>query len=795
MSALDRLNALYAALGETPAEKASARKYLRPKKRDFKAPTLADLPRDRSQPRDLEAKVPRGAAIERPHTTAVDDVLSLGERGLRSLGVPVENARQVSGGALAVDENLLGLGEIERTIGRIRSGTADNSDVMVVGMAAAPGVGKGVGKIVGKGAKALAKTPLGKIALEFGEDVASRVGSILGKDATEAEARTAAQNLVGAGTPNAPKAGPRNSANIPDLRALDTPSAIKAARKEPHLVPGPDGSFIGAPRGMKTKRQVTAQRKKFDEDVAAGAGGADWYTRARAANEDWAGRDPARQRLLAQEEALWSAQADPDTNLNFALQGHNAYEMGNPLEQVHTGQQARTYRNARDAGVNIPLGDKTGIYGQHLDPTQPHATTGTNDIWHFRGLGFGDTAKGGASTQQHRWADYETMLAVDRANRSGLGGRSDWLAHEIQAAPWVAGKARGLEKRYNLSAEEAMGRALRTYPDYGDKFTAFGTSEVVPYAGAGHVMGSHADDAAREAYSMDPRRSWSDADGRDITIDALGGWQRPSLRATGVYKPPIEGAAVETNPVFVSRPLVGLPRGGGVDDASRGMMDLSGAVKGYIDAQGASAWHKPLRGRTGAQAGSLFVPTEGASSPETLLKLRDIAERHGLGDIVDTGQGVTMTNFMGAPAGKDTRKALKGGLDDEITALLGSHPQQVGMDGGYTSLFELESEPGSGVVTDALLEMIDKYPESVRHRLDASEALRARARSGMEADAEGLFGPARPDIQNSRQAIAAGGFTGLAAARKAGVALPSLAALMALYGLEESPQASVDGGL
>ena len=74
----------------------------------------------------------------------------------------------------------------------------------------------------------------------------------------------------------------------------------------------------------------------------------------------------------------------------------------------------------------------------------PEPTTGTNDIWHARGFGYtnkdGGTFSRALSAQEHRFLDYETMLAVARARDRNLGGRSDWKAGEIQAAPWVAGK-------------------------------------------------------------------------------------------------------------------------------------------------------------------------------------------------------------------------------------------------------------------------------------------------------------------------------------------------------------------
>lgn len=644
----------------------------------------------------------------------------------------------------------------------------------------------------------VAKKFLTQLYKDFGRPLVKQVMDTLGDQADEATVRKAVQREAKKATPKAQ----RGIVNTPDLRKMDTKKAVETAKKEPHLITDKSGQYVGGPRGLKTKAGIKKMREDFDRDVAAGAEGGDWYTRARATNQEWAGPDPARQRLLAREEALWSAQASPDTNLNFALQGHNAYEMGSPLDKVRTGQQARTYQQARDLGVDIPLGKKTGIYGEHLDPTVPHATTGTNDIWHARGFGYTDTDGGlfsrALTPQEHRFLDYETMLAVDRANASELAGRSDWAAHEIQAAPWVAGKGRALaERRFGKPASElssdelawGVREAAKTYPDYANKYTAFGTSERVPYVGSGQLAGIvGGDDALRAAYSSDPRASWS-PEGRDILIDALGGYQRAPLEATGFYTPP--GGVLETNPATVTRPLVGITEGA-VDPASRGMMDVSEAVRAYIDAQGAGAWHKPIANAKPGEMGSVFTAMEGAVPSETLLKLQEIGGRYGLGDVVDTGQGVTLTNFYpGPPSGSETGKALKGDLGREIAELTGGAPARVKIDSGYLPMFELEETPGSGAVTRNLREMLSKYPEAVLQKLDESEALRQRALSGAALDEEMAskgYGEAREDIQRARRIIGESGIKGLFDALDRGVVLPGLAGLMATYGLTDAEE-------
>jgi len=608
--------------------------------------------------------------------------------------------------------------------------------------------------------------------------------------------------------------GKRGMINTPDLRGMTTEEAVRVAQSEPHLMQDSAGQYIGAPRGVVTSSDIKTMRTNFDRDVEAGASGGDWYTRARAFNEQIAGPNPARQQLAADEQALWSAQANPDTNMNFALQGHNAYEMGVPMSKVRTGQQARTYNDARDAGLRVPLGKKTGVYGQHLDPTMPHATTGTNDIWHARGFGYtnsdGGTFSRALSAQEHRFLDYETMLAVDRANQANLGGRADWAAHDVQAAPWVAGKGRAMamtaaNKRARgggigdnggpaMDIEptidelaEGIRKASMTYPDYTAKYTANATGERVPYVGSGQLSGIvGGDDAMRAMYSNDPRAAWTDANRRDVIYDALGAYQLPTQNATGFYTPP--GGVLETNPATVAKPLVGL-KDGDVDPASRRMLNLAEGLRAYTDAQGAGAWHMGMKNVPAGEQGSLLVPMGGPATPEQLIALRGAGSSRGLPDVVDTGQGVTMTNFYpGPPGGAETGKNLRGGLAKEVQAITGSSPQRAKVVSGYIQMMEDAGREGSGVATGRLVEMLSKEPDAVIDKLDASMGLRARYASGAALDTDMAargFGVARQDIQNARGILASDGLRGLMKAFRSGkVSLPVVAALLTVPAMQ-----------
>ena len=618
---------------------------------------------------------------------------------------------------------------------------------------------------------------------------------------------------------------------------MDLPKAIRTARKEPHLVQGPGGQYVGAPRGATTKAGVRANRRAFDADVKTGAAGGDWYTRARADNALLPGPDPARQRLFAREQALWSAQANPDTNLNFALQAHNAYEMGQPLTKARTGQQARTYAMARDAGVDIPLGPKTGIYGQHLDPTAEHATTGTNDIWHARGFGFrGDPVanpmvghNGGPalddlaaavdpanitykpfsralSGEEHKFLDYETVLAVDRANRAGLGGRSDWNAHEIQAAPWVTGKGRQLAVKHfktkDLSPEQidwGVAQASKSYPDFFDKYTALGTFEAQTYAKGRHLAGLQ----DREGFAAHPASSWMGEDGRDIIYNALHAYTRPTVKATGLYTPKATGIT-ENNRAFVARPLVGMSPDGKagpkVDDASKAMLDIAEGVRAYVDVQGGGAWHKRIENAPAGASGSVFVPNDGPMTVDQLLALGDASngpigtpvpppgemgpiQPATLGDVVDTGNGATITNWWpGPPTGTETGKALKSGMNADIQQIVpGAPPKRIKVQSNLMDYEEAwQAEEGSGEATRKLMSLFDnQYGPAALDHLDSDPGIRRIMLEKNERDlaalaAEGNL-PLRQDVLNARRIISEGGFRGLFEAMQRGELLPAVA--------------------
>lgn len=80
------------------------------------------------------------------------------------------------------------------------------------------------------------KTKLGKLAVEFGEDIVRRIASVLPEDASEAEARAAAKRLAGAGKPNRPPAPRKAAAAAPERKSLRVRPAAQS-KPEPRIEP------------------------------------------------------------------------------------------------------------------------------------------------------------------------------------------------------------------------------------------------------------------------------------------------------------------------------------------------------------------------------------------------------------------------------------------------------------------------------------------------------------------------------------------------------------------------------
>lgn len=612
------------------------------------------------------------------------------------------------------------------------------------------------------------------------------------------------------GTHGGKGGGKRGAITDINLREMPLDEALKVVENDPHLRKvNPKSDYVGAPEGVRGPKTLQAIRDNFDADVKAGAPGADWYVRAQEGIKEMAGPDPVRQSLLAREKALTSAQANPDANLGFALDMHNAYELGDPLAIARTGQTARTYNQTRDIsrshpmmGHNqgpplddvpkIPLGKKTGIYGGHMDPTAVNPTTGTNDIWHARAWGYTKDGKpwsDALTPQQHAFLDAETVKAVGRMNEQAVGGRTDWTPGEVQASPWVTGKARGLkQQRPSLSEEEAMAEAIKSYPDHFDKYTFNQTYELTP-----GVMTGHRPDIAqgtqqlKEAYANEPRRQWTDTNQRDIINDALGLYQRPTQRATGLYTPP--GGQPEINPGFVARPMVGLEAGGaGVKPRDLAAMEKAQAFRAYMDAQGAGAGSMPIRHAPPGRMGSVFVPSGGTPrTVEELARLQALGKPRDLGEVIDYGPGGTvMTNFP-PPSGTQTGKNLKTGLAADIGNVVpGSRPERAKLESVYTGYENLWGTE-NGAVTRAMFERLDKpQAPGVLARLDQDPKVRQRVLEKMRVDAES-GAPVNEAVQNAREIYARGGLIGLRKALEAGtVALP---AVMAAVGLTQEQRA------
>lgn len=306
-------------------------------------------------------------------------------------------------------------------------------------------------------------------------------------------------------------------------------------------------------------------------------------------------------------------------------------------------------------------------------------------------------------------------------------------------------------------------------------------------------------------FSEDPLSSGM-VGGRDALIEDVGLFQRPTLPAQGIWE---EGGKTFLNPAEASRAMVGktsVQMGQVMDDASLGVMDRAVAMRAYIDAQAAGAYHtlSPAKKTTKADAINAVRITGGnvGADPALAEKLRSVVSPYGF-EPIHTGDGWSLLpigeNTFGAPltgGGLKTaleETAVQGGLfgkhlGDEIRQVLGDVDLQRSVydfekSGNYIDFSSAwRGGEGSKQVTRQLLDILDApgAPAATR-ALEEGEGVGILA--GRRLDRDEVWGQrlggTRKDVQEARRILRDRGIRGLREALEGGtVALPVLAGVV-----------------
>jgi len=583
-------------------------------------------------------------------------------------------------------------------------------------------------------------------------------------------------------------------------------AVLKAAQAGKHLKPDTSGGYIGAPRTVDSPQALGKMRRDLDQDFIDSVDAvrlADpirlgtWYDRAKSGMAQMT--EPYQLPRTLEQHGVYSAGVAPESELTFALKHLNSRNYGEP-KMAYRGAGMRTLDRSVAADEPAEMGFKIGEYADKNDPRLPNTGLfGVNDFRRAQGMGYtdpqGNPWKAGVSDTMHPFMDLETALQVDRANKAGTGGRSDWYGPHIQELPWVYGKAqdlysRGASKtgRYGGDPLEGIKMALqdanKTAIDYAYKHAGSATHEAIPGASTGHVPGMiDAPLSERIAYGNEgrwdrpsPEAALSEfpevgAGNRDAIYSALGYRQLPTIEASGAYLP--EGAsAFEMQPVKIARPLLDFPTGGEglIAPETKQLMDFSERFRALNDAQEAFGYNLPntmgdVGGKTSAVLDTRRMNPNRNLDPATGVP--PSADQMGaltaaLGDsgygVAPTSRGATIFPFDPSASPKDMTKLLKNKREElqsiypsEMEASLNSSGYGPGV-GKYTPEGFTASEPFSGQATKGLLKEASYLPQSAVQNLSESEFVRQAIKEKMRRDA--ALPGARADIQNTRQFFA-----------------------------------------
>ena len=553
-------------------------------------------------------------------------------------------------------------------------------------MLTSPTFGGGMSPMAG--ASTLAAVPLAARAARAGrtaEEIATGARAATDADAAAQASRAAQASPGQAALDQMTQGQPRTMAQVPDIRTMPVQQGVQAAQSQPHLIPGggsSPGYYIGGPASIQSPADLAAMRQSLDQRIAQGQAGADWYDRERHGLARTTGNDQPFNDFLSKMHGSWSQGVDPQSETAFVTKEAMSAASGQPERAMYQNQHD-AFLNALDANNPnlMQTGKKTDEYAQHLNPLQPSfapTATGVNDFRMGQEMGFTNAdaeeraGEFSLGETQHKFMDYETALATQRANAANLGGRSNWTGEQIQASPWTIQKAGALQgMRKSLSDEDAFAEANKTPSDFDEKHAVSATYEQQPaamLAATGHTPQAGAmTPQQRIDYANDPGARWASApsfglETGELPRDVIYGQGRignsgmglptlPTMSGTGYFKN--AAGDLENNPMFVARPLTPFHAAGSLTG------DIGATIKQAKNAAGDPATGPfsllhgddqiiPLGQQTGAKdiANRIAKAAPDPSKPLTLTS--------GLTKDLGTWEGydpVANTTIAGTPAG------------------------------------------------------------------------------------------------------------------------------------------------
>ena len=414
----------------------------------------------------------------------------------------------------------------------------------------------------------------------------------------------------------------------------DPTDAIDAALSYAGRKARKSGQLVGAPPEIKSQKALDKLRRNLEEAAKEGEPGRFWYERSGKAILDALGGDKVEAEKLVQAIGISSSATGVKTNFDFALQAYLQHKAGKP---VLTGRfpaaMSKKIQNVFD-GIDWEGRKTNNFYVNLMREIDPSKVQGvTVDMWMMRAFGFknadGTPYSGTPTDAQYTFVEEETKR---------IGDQLGWEPQQVQAAIWVANKAKDegttvsaaafdysdalLNNKAQISWESIPGRTGNHMPEMFD----------APYE-------------IQQEYHVAVSKAFLDNNGNDFVAKELGIPTPGDFEAPGYFEGKVSpGTQTE---LAIPREYKG-PDYGSVEPAALELMQAYAGIRGIVMKQDGVGFHRPFFDPKKADANGVELRIGrkfSEAETEKLAKILSELSGHGEYNPIATRDGVRIINF------------------------------------------------------------------------------------------------------------------------------------------------------